>query len=58
MPKTSLMAGTDSVAIDVYVAKAYWNLDAEKMPYLALAAARGLGTVDFAAINVKVSQLG
>jgi hypothetical protein len=52
------MAGTDSVAIDVYVAKAYWNLDAEKMPYLALAAARGLGTVDFAAINVKVSQLG
>ena len=56
--KKTLVAGTDPVAIDAYVAKAYWNLDADKMPYLAMAAARGLGTVDFAAINVKVSQLG
>ena len=57
LPKTSLMAGTDPVAIDAYVAKAYWNLDADKLPYLAMAAARGLGTVDFAALYVKVSQL-
>jgi uncharacterized protein (DUF362 family) len=56
--KKTLVAGTDPVAIDAYVAKAYWNLDAEKMPYLAMAAARGLGTVDFASINIKVSQLG
>jgi uncharacterized protein (DUF362 family) len=56
--KKTLVAGTDPVAIDAYVAKAYWNLDADKMPYLAMAAARGLGTVDFAAINIKVSQLG
>ena len=56
--KKTLVAGTDPVAIDAYVAKAYWNLDAEKMPYLAMAAARGLGTVDFAALHVKVSQLG
>jgi uncharacterized protein (DUF362 family) len=56
--KKTLVAGTDPVAVDAYVAKAYWNLDAAQMPYLAMAAARGLGTVDFAALQVKVSQLG
>ena len=55
--KKTLVAGTDPVAIDAYVAKAYWNLDAEQLPYLAMAAARGLGTVDFASLAVKVSQL-
>jgi len=56
--KKTIVAGTDPVAIDAYVAKAYWNLDAEQMPYLAMAAERGLGTVDFASFNVKVSRLG
>jgi uncharacterized protein (DUF362 family) len=56
--KKTLVAGTDPVAVDAYVAKAYWNLDAAQMPYLEMAAARGLGTVDFAALQVKVSQLG
>jgi uncharacterized protein (DUF362 family) len=56
--KKTLVAGTDPVAIDTYVAKAYWNLDAGQLPYLAMAAARGLGTTDFASLNVKVSQLG
>jgi uncharacterized protein (DUF362 family) len=56
--KKTLVAGTDPVAIDAYVAKAYWNLDPEQMPYLLMAAARGLGTTDFASLNVKVSQLG
>jgi uncharacterized protein (DUF362 family) len=56
--KKTLVAGTDPVAIDAYVAKAYWNLDPEQLPYLQMAAARGLGTVDFASLNVKVSQLG
>ncbi|MGA2569878.1 MAG: DUF362 domain-containing protein [Terracidiphilus sp.] len=55
--KKTLVAGTDPVAIDAYVAKAYWDLDPEHLPYLAMAAARGLGTVDFAALKVKVSQL-
>ncbi len=55
--KKTLIAGTDPVAIDAYAAKAYWNLDAGQMPYLAMAAARGLGTVDFASLPVKVSQL-
>jgi uncharacterized protein (DUF362 family) len=56
--KKTMVAGTDPVAIDAYVAKAYWNLDPERLPYLQMAAARGLGTVDFAALAVKVSQLG
>jgi uncharacterized protein (DUF362 family) len=56
--KKTMVAGTDPVAIDAYVAKAYWNLDPEHLPYLEMAAARGLGTVDFAALAVKFSQLG
>ncbi len=56
--KKTMVAGTDPVAIDAYVAKAYWNLDPEQMPYLAMAAARGLGTVEFEKLQVKVSQLG
>jgi hypothetical protein len=56
--KKTIVAGTDPVAIDAYVAKAYWNLDPEHLPYLQLAANRGLGTVDFDKLGVKVSQLG
>ena len=56
--KKAIVAGTDPVALDAYVAKAYWNLDAEHMPYLHMAAERGLGTVDFEKLMVKVSQLG
>ena len=55
--KKTMVAGTDPVALDAYVAKAYWNLDAEHLPYLQMAAARGLGTVDFEKLQVKVSQL-
>ena len=56
--KKTMVAGTDPVAIDAYVAKAYWDLDAEHLPYLQMAAARGLGTLDFASLSVKTSQLG
>jgi uncharacterized protein (DUF362 family) len=56
--KKTIIAGTDPVAIDAYAAKAYWNLDPAQMPYLEMAAARGLGTVDFEKLQVKVSQFG
>lgn len=56
--KKTMVAGTDPVAIDAYVAKAYWNLDAEKMPYLQMAAAHGLGTLEFEALTAKVTQIG
>jgi uncharacterized protein (DUF362 family) len=56
--KKTMVAGTDPVALDAYVAKAWWNLDPEHLPYLQMAAAHGLGTVDFEKLAVKVSQLG
>ncbi len=56
--KKTMVAGTDPVALDAYVAKAYWNLDPEHLPYLEMAAARGLGTLDFDKLQMKVSQLG
>lgn len=56
--KKTVVAGTDPVAIDAYVAKAYWDLDPEQLPYLEMAAGRGLGTIDYAALNAKVSRLG
>jgi uncharacterized protein (DUF362 family) len=55
--KKTMVAGTDPVAIDAYVAKAWWNLDPEHLPYLTMAAARGLGTVDYDKLLVKISQL-
>jgi uncharacterized protein (DUF362 family) len=56
--KKTMVASTDPVALDAYVAKAYWDLDPEHLPYLQMAAARGLGTVDFETLPVKTSQLG
>jgi len=55
--KRTLVAGTDPVAIDAWAAKAYWNLDPEQLPYLHMAAARGLGTVEFDKLAVKFSHL-
>jgi hypothetical protein len=45
--KKTLVAGTDPLALDAYVAKAYWNLDAAALPYLKMASERGLGTAQF-----------
>jgi uncharacterized protein (DUF362 family) len=56
--KKTMVAGTDPVALDAYVAKAWWNLDPEHLPYLQMAAARGLGTVEYDKLPVKFSQLG
>jgi uncharacterized protein (DUF362 family) len=56
--KKTMVAGTDPVALDAYVAKAWWDLDPAQMPYLQMAAERSLGTVDFDTLAVKVSQLG
>jgi uncharacterized protein (DUF362 family) len=55
--KKTVVAGTDPVALDAYVAKAYWDLDAEHLPYLQMAANRGLGTVEFEKLAIKTSQL-
>jgi len=55
--KKTVVAGTDPVALDAYVAKAYWNLDPAQLPYLQMAAARGLGVLEFDKLQFKVSQL-
>jgi uncharacterized protein (DUF362 family) len=52
--KKTLVASTDPVAIDAYLAKAFWDLDASRLPYLKLAQARGLGKMDFAALRTSV----
>ncbi len=56
--KKTVVASIDPVALDTYVAKAYWNLDPEHLPYLQMAANRGLGTTAFDTLPVKFSQLG
>jgi hypothetical protein len=55
--KKTVIAGTDPVALDAYVAKAYWDLNAEQLPYLQLAANRGLGILEFEKLHVKASAV-
>jgi uncharacterized protein (DUF362 family) len=55
--KKTLVGGTDPVALDAYVAKAYWNLEADALPYLKLASQRGLGSVQFEKLRTQVVSL-
>lgn len=52
--KKTLVASTDPVAIDAYVAKSCWNLEADALPYLALAVKRGLGNLDFETLKTSI----
>jgi uncharacterized protein (DUF362 family) len=55
--KKTLVAGTDPVALDAYVAKAYWNLEVDALPYLKMAAKRGLGTYQFEKVRTRFVKL-
>ena len=55
--KKTVVASTDPVALDAYVARAWWNLDPEHLPYLQMAANRGLGTTEYDKLQVKFSRL-
>ncbi len=55
--KKTLIAGTDPVALDAYVAKAYWNLEPPALPYLNMAAERGLGSLQFDKLHTQVVAL-
>jgi len=55
--RKTLVAGTDPVALDAYVAKAYWDLDASQLRYLQLAEDRGLGTRDFSKVGTKAVKV-
>jgi uncharacterized protein (DUF362 family) len=52
--KKTLIAGTDPVAIDSYAAKAWWDLDYQRLPFLRLADARGLGKMNFEQVRTKL----
>ena len=52
--KKTLLAGTDPVAIDAYAAKAWWDLDYQRLPFLRIAEARGLGKMNFEEVRTKV----
>ena len=55
--KKMLVASTDPVAVDAYVANAIWNLGVDSLPYLQLAAKRGLGTYEFEKLRTQVKTL-
>jgi uncharacterized protein (DUF362 family) len=55
--KKTLVAGTDPVALDAYVAKAFWNLEVSRLPYLKMAANRGLGTYEFEKVRTQIRML-
>jgi uncharacterized protein (DUF362 family) len=55
--KKTIVASTDPVAADAYVAKAYWNLEVDALPYLKMAAKRGLGTYEFEKLRTVTKQL-
>ncbi|MGB7439291.1 MAG: DUF362 domain-containing protein [Candidatus Acidiferrum sp.] len=55
--KKTLVAGTDPVALDAYVAKAYWNLEPPALPYLKMAVDRGLGSLEFDKLRTQVVAL-
>ena len=55
--KKTLVAGTDPVALDAYVAKAYWDFEPSQLRYLQLAQDRGLGTMDFAKVQTAVIKV-
>ena len=56
--KKTVVASIDPVALDTYVAQAYWELDPVRLPYLQMAADRGLGTTAFEKLQGKFSQIG
>jgi hypothetical protein len=49
-------ANCNKTAADGYAAKAYWNLDAAKLPYLKPASDRGLGTRDFESLLERATE--
>jgi uncharacterized protein (DUF362 family) len=55
--KKTLVASTDPVAIDAYVAKSFWNLNPDSLPYLGMAVKRGLGIVEFEKLRTRVKKL-
>lgn len=52
--RKTVLAGTDPVALDAYAAKAWWDLDHQRLPFLRIAQMRGLGKMNFEEVRSKV----
>lgn len=55
--KQTIVASTDPVALDAYAAKAWWDLEAARLPCLSLAEQRGLGTARFETLRTRAVKL-
>jgi len=55
--KKTMVAGTDPVALDAYVAKAFWDIDVAALPYLKMATDRGLGTYEFEKVRTRIKAV-
>ena len=56
--KRTLVASTDPVAADAYLAKTYWDIDYQRLGFLRLAEQRGLGRADFGLMRSRIVTLG
>ncbi|MBI4165071.1 MAG: DUF362 domain-containing protein [Acidobacteria bacterium] len=56
--KKTVIASTDPVALDAYVAKAFWDLERDRLPYLKMAQDRGLGKMDFESVRTSIIAAG
>jgi uncharacterized protein (DUF362 family) len=54
----TIIAGTDPVALDAYAAKAFWDLDSDRLRYLRIAEQRHLGSTDLQKVRTKVIEDG
>jgi uncharacterized protein (DUF362 family) len=55
--KKTMVAGTNPVALDACVAKAFWDLEVAALPYLKMAADRGLGTYEFERVRTLIKAV-
>lgn len=53
----TVVASTDPVAADAWVAKRFWNIEPEELGYLSLAAAQGLGRMELEEGRVELASL-
>jgi len=53
----TVLAGTDPVAADAYVAKTYWGLDWHTLRYLKLASDRNLGNLNLESVRTRVASV-
>ena len=55
--RKTLIASTDPVALDAYVAKAYWDIDFQRLAYLRFAEERGLGRANFEDVRSRIVNM-